>query len=98
MSVDLFLDLGSEGGAGTLNLMIPGKNSFFKPVFDILSPLKISRYGIPGDIEFFCDLPLGSIELIEFYNALNVAHRLHLLNLSRSQWWSRKEDRWISLW
>ena len=39
--MDLFLDLGSEGRAGALNLTIPGKNGFFNPIFNSLNPLKV---------------------------------------------------------
>jgi hypothetical protein len=107
--VDLFLDFGGESSAGTLNLTIPGQNAFFNPIFDILNPLKIPRYGIPGDIEFFGDSSLGSIEIIEFYNAFDIAHRLHLLNPSRSNdgagggiggsvYGKPLGQKWISLW
>ncbi len=39
--VDSFLDFGSEGSAGTLDLTIAGENGFFNSVFDVLNPLKV---------------------------------------------------------
>ncbi|OQC68135.1 MAG: hypothetical protein BWX50_01291 [Euryarchaeota archaeon ADurb.Bin009] len=72
--MDSVSDVGSESSAGTLNLTIVGKNGFFDSLFDILNPLEIPRYGIPGDIEFFGDSSLGSIEIMEFYNASDITH------------------------
>jgi len=72
--VDLFFDLRDENGARTLNLTILGKNCLFDAIFDTLNPLEILGYSIPGDFEFFGDTPHGSIEIIEFYNALDITH------------------------
>jgi hypothetical protein len=96
--VDLFSDLGGEGSAGTLNLTVLGKNCLFDAVLDILNPLEILGYGIPGDLEFPGDSSLGSMEIIEFYNALDIAHRFHLLGPSRSKNGAGGGIGWINLW
>lgn len=72
--MDLFFDLRGEDCAGTLNLTVPGKNCLFDTILDILNPLEIPGYSIPRDLEFFGDTPHRSIESIEFYNALDIAH------------------------
>ena len=72
--MDLVSNVGGESNAGALNLAIGGKNGLFDSISDILNPLEIPCYGIPGDIKFSGNSSLRSIEIIEFYNASDIAH------------------------